>query len=70
MVDIKDHLNIQRSDVFCISETKLKKEIHIKFQQKGYKIWRRDRKGKGGGGLLIIVQENIFWRECNRVMVW
>ena len=57
---IKDNLNIHRLDVFCIAETKLKEEILINFQEEGYKIWRRDGKGKGGGGILITVQEVIF----------
>ena len=38
-------------------ETKLKEEIQINFQQEGYKIWRRVRKRKGGGGVLIMDQD-------------
>ncbi|MPC37900.1 hypothetical protein E2C01_031395 [Portunus trituberculatus] len=44
----------------CIIETKLKVEIHVNFKEEGYNSWRRDRKGKGGGGVLIIVCDNMW----------
>ena len=59
MPEIKHYSHIHKPDVFCMVETKLKEKIHIDFQQEGYKIWRRDRKGKGGG-VLIMEQEDIF----------
>ena len=59
-MDIKDHLKIYKPDIFCIAETKLKEGIHINSKKEGYRIWKKDRKGKGGGGVLIIVQEDIF----------
>ena len=59
-LEIKDYLSTQKPDVFCIAETKLREEIHLNFQKEGYKVWRRDKKRKGGGGVLIMVQEDIF----------
>ncbi|MPC55818.1 hypothetical protein E2C01_049763 [Portunus trituberculatus] len=47
----------------CIIETKLKEEIHVSFKKEGYNSWRRDRKEKGGGGVLIMVRDNM-------VIVW
>ncbi|MPC96833.1 hypothetical protein E2C01_092113 [Portunus trituberculatus] len=44
----------------CIVETKLREEIHVNLKEKGYNSWRRDRKDKGGGGLLIIVRDNML----------
>ena len=57
-LEIKYYINIRKPDVFCMTVTNLKEKID-KFQQGGYKIWRRDRKGKGGRGVLLIVQEDI-----------
>ena len=59
MLEINDYLNIHRPDVFCMVETTLKEEIYINLQQEGYKLWRRDRKGKGGGRVLKMEQEDI-----------
>ncbi|MPC12240.1 hypothetical protein E2C01_004919 [Portunus trituberculatus] len=41
----------------CIVETKLR-GIHVNFKEEGYNTWRRDRKDKGGGGVLIMVHDN------------
>ena len=60
MLEIKECLSSQKPDVFCMAETKLKEEIYVHFQQERFKIWRRDKKGKGEGGeVLIIVKEDI-----------
>ena len=40
-----------------MTETKLKEEINVNFQQEGFKLWRRDRKEKGGGGVLVMMKE-------------
>ncbi|MPC68930.1 hypothetical protein E2C01_063141 [Portunus trituberculatus] len=42
----------------CIIETKLREEIHINFKEEGCNSWKRDRKDKGGG-VLIMVCDNI-----------
>ena len=65
MLEIKDYLSSKKMDVFCMVETKLK-EIYINFQQEGFKFWRRDRKGKGGGGVLIMVKED----SCRGTAIW
>ena len=59
MLEIKDYLTNKKPDVFCMTETKLKEEIYVNFQQEGFKTWRRDRKGKGEGGVLIMVKKDI-----------
>ena len=59
MLEIKDYLTNKKPDVFCMTETKLKDEIYVNFQQEGFKTWRRDRKGKEGGRVLIMVKEDI-----------
>ena len=59
ILEIKDYVSSEKPDVFCMTETKLKEEINVNFQLQGFKLWRRDRKGKGGGGVLIMVKEAI-----------
>ena len=46
-----------------MSETKLKEEIHPSFKEEGYNNWKRDRKGKGGGGIMFMVREHIYVEE-------
>ena len=43
----------------CLTETKLSVETQLSFGGEGYKMWRRDRKGKGGGGILVLVKEGV-----------
>ena len=37
MLEIKDYSSSKKSDVFCMTETKLKEEIYVNFQQEGFK---------------------------------
>ena len=59
ILEVKEYLSSEKPDVFCMMETKIKEEIYVNFQQEGFKIWRRDRKGKGGGGVLIMLKKVI-----------
>ena len=63
IIEVKDYLRIHNPDVICFTETKLKEEIKLGFANEGYNTWRRDRKGKGGGGVMILVKEDIFVEE-------
>ena len=62
MLEIKDYLREHRPDVLCLSETKLK-EVQVCFKNEGYNIWRRDRKGKWGGGVLVLTKKDIYVDE-------
>lgn len=59
----KDELLARFSDydVISINETNLEKDV--KFSLKGYNVYRNDRIGKSGGGVLIAVKENIKSQE-------
>ncbi len=48
-------------DIISVNETNLKSEH--KFSLAGYNIFRNDRDGKGGGGVLLAVKSNIKCRE-------
>ena len=63
VLEVRDYLKESKPDVLCIPETKLKEEINIKFTDEGYKCWRRDRKGKGGGGVIVLVHDKICVEE-------
>lgn len=49
--------------MLCLTKTKLKEEVCLSSKEEGYNYWRRDRKGKGGGGVLIMVQDDIYVEE-------
>ena len=59
VLEVRDYLKEKRPDVMCIVDTKIKNEINASFINEGYESWRRDRKEKGGGGVLILVRDNI-----------
>ncbi len=47
----------------CLMETKLKEELEMRFAKKCYNTCRRDRKRKGGKGVMILVKEDIVVEE-------
>ncbi len=59
LLELKDYLKNNKPEVICLTETKPKEEIKLGFAKDGYSTWRRDRKGKGGGGVMILVKEDI-----------
>ena len=63
ILELRDYLRLNKPDVVCITETKLKEEIHVQFQDEGYNMWRRDRKNKSGGGVAILTKANINVEE-------
>ncbi len=63
LLELKDYLKNNKSDVVCLTETKLKEEIKFGFTKEGYSTWKRDRKGKTGGGVMILVKEDIVVEE-------
>ena len=51
-------LHFYQIGIAIVSETKLKKKHSLEFSRlTGYKVHRRDRLGRGGGGLAIYVSE-------------
>ena len=55
LLEVKDYLKEKKPELLCLAETKLREEIQLSFKEERYNIWRRDRVGKGGGGLLVVV---------------
>ena len=59
-LEITDMLREKKPMVFCMVETKVKKEINLDlFGWEGYNIWRKDRKHKFGGGVCILVHNSL-----------
>ena len=60
ILELRDYLREGDPDVVCLAETKLTEDIYIKLQDnENYTVWRNDRKGKNGGGVLILIKSNI-----------
>ena len=62
-LELKDYIRNNNPDVICLTETKLKEEIQLGIISEGYNTWRKDRKGKCGGGVLIMVKDDILVEE-------
>ena len=61
----KDELlaNFSTYDIISVNETNLKGERS--FSLKGYNIFRNDRVGKSGGGVLLAVKDHI---KCSEIL--
>ncbi len=62
LLELKDYLKYNKPNLACLTETKLKEEIKLRFAKEGYSTWNRNRKGKGGGGV-ILEKEDIVVEE-------
>ena len=59
-LELEDYLRTRNPDVVCIAETKLGKDVHVTELVGGrYKVWRRDRQGKSGGGVMVVLKSDI-----------
>ena len=60
LLEIKDVLLDKKPHVFCITETKLCKiVVNDTLNIENYNIWRKDREGKEGGGVMILTSKEI-----------
>lgn len=63
-LEITDMLREKKPMVFCMVETKMKKEVDLElFGWEGYNIWRKDRVNKFGGGVCILVHNSLRVRN-------
>ena len=59
--EIKDLLKEKSPDIVCMTETKFKPDknrSHV-LDWEGYRIWRKDRKDKQGGVVLIAMKQEM-----------
>ena len=57
-LELIDYIREKKPKVICLTETKLSPDIRIILTEK-YNIWRKDRKQKGGGGVMILTDTSI-----------
>ena len=63
-LEITDMLKEKKPMVFCMVETKVRKEINLNlFGWNDYNIWRKDRVGKFGGGVCVLVHKSLRVRN-------
>ena len=56
-----DHLKRDTPDIMCIVETKLKPNIQVDwFGDGNYRMWRKDRVNKGGGGIIVLTRKDLI----------
>lgn len=61
-LELEDYLRKENPDMMCIVETKLSEEIKIQeleINEGRYKVWRRDRAGRRGGGVMVMIKSHI-----------
>lgn len=65
-LELEDYIGKEEPMVVCLCETKLNKEISSEvFRWKNYNVWRRDRKNKGGGGVMILTHEKLKTKKID-----
>lgn len=57
-LELEDYLKEMEPEIVCLAETKLREGINLDIDN-NYNIWRRDRVGKGGGGVMIIIKKEL-----------
>ena len=57
-LELNDYIREKEPNIICLTETKLSPDIGIIINEK-YNIWRKDRKKKGGGGVMILTDTSI-----------
>ncbi len=67
-LELTDLLKSKKPEIVCLTETKLKDILDINLLGwSEYNIWRRDRKGKQGGGVCILTSNKLKVTEINLV---
>ena len=65
-LECMDYLRKSEPDIMCVVETKLRPEIKLDwFDVRQYKLWRNDRKNKGGGGIMVFTRKDLIVKEVN-----
>lgn len=57
-LELQDFIKEKEPMIVCLTETKLNEAIKLEIN-KNYDIWRKDRMGKGGGGVMIMTKKEL-----------
>ena len=60
-----DHLKSDKPDIMCIVESKLRPNIQIDWFGDGYRIWRKDRANRDGGGIMVLTRKELCVQNVN-----
>ena len=59
-LELTDYLKEKKIEILCLTETKLSEDIQTNIvNNNNYSIWRKDIKGKKGGGVMIMIISTI-----------
>ena len=58
--ELKDYMLEEKTQIVCLTETKLNSVIKNEaLNISDYNIWRKDRKQKSGGGVMILTKKRF-----------
>ena len=57
-LELSDCIKELKPDIVCLTETKLNDAIKLEINNY-YNVWRRDRVGKSGGGIMIMTRKDL-----------
>ena len=57
-LELEDYLKEVKPSIVCLAETKLNEAIKLDLDN-SYNLWRKDRVGKGGGGVMIMTKKEM-----------
>ena len=67
-LELGDYIREMKPEVICLTETKIDKDVVLEvLGWNNYNIWRKDREGKVGGGVLIMTHVKLKARNINIV---
>ena len=65
-LEIEDIIRNEEPMIICFCETKLNSEISLEAMcWRNYDVWRRDRRGKRGGGVVILTHNRLKVKQLN-----
>ena len=65
-LECMDYIRNKKPDIMCIVETKLRPNIETEWFEEGqYSLWRGDRVGRGGGGIMVLSKKDLTVKEVN-----
>ena len=67
-LELRDRIESSRPDIVCVTETKLNSDIEDgTLGLENYLIFRKDRKEKGGGGVMILVSTKLRMKQRKEI---
>ena len=61
-LELRDYLVEVNPAIVCLTETKLNEIIKLDIDS-NYNTWRKDRVGKGGGGIMIMTRKDLVVKQ-------